>query len=190
MSDVWYRTAQADESVTQRDIIFECPALSWRLTALQPPAGSVAANLSLREHLIAEARELVVMTQACDLEHAKVTSVVLCPHYGLEEFKDACEEHQRSRGQNQMAKAWRRYCDDIREGTIWNLNILNAQSDGGVKVAHRIVDFHEVFTLPRLVLESLRKARNVTRPQLLPPHLSIFPRRLLGSSCESVYPLP
>ena len=170
MSEEWYRAAGAEEPLTQGDIIFECPAVSWRLSALQPPTGSVAEDFSLGEHLIAEARDLVVMTQACDLEHAKVTSVVLCPHYGLEEFKNAWEEDQRSKGQSPTAKAWRRYCDDICEGTIWNLNLLNAQSDGGVEVEHRIVDFHEVFTLPRPVLESLLKARSVTRPQLLPPY--------------------
>jgi hypothetical protein len=170
MSEAWYRAAGAEEPLTRGDIIFECPAVSWRLSALQPPAGSVAEDLSLGEHLIAESRDLVVMTQACDLEHGKVMSVVLCPHYGLEEFKDAWEEDQRSKGQNPTAKAWRGYCDDICEGTIWNLNLLNGQSDGGVEVEHRIVDFHEVFTLPRPVLESLLKGRNVARPQLLPPY--------------------
>jgi hypothetical protein len=149
---------------------FECPALSWRLSALQPLAGSIAADPSLGEHIIAEARDLVVMTQACDLEHAKITSVVLCPHYGLEEFKNAWEEDQRGKGQNPTAKAWRRYCDEICEGTVWNLDLLNAQSDGGVELEHRIVDFHEVFTAPRLVLESLLTPRNVAGPQLLPPY--------------------
>ena len=46
----------------------------------------------------------MVMTQACDLEHAKVTNVVLCPHYGLNEFKDAWEDDQRNKGQNPTAR--------------------------------------------------------------------------------------
>ena len=108
------------------------------------------------------------MTQACDLEHAKVTSVVLFPHYSQNEFKDAWEVDQRSKGQNPKAKAWRRYCDEICEGTIWNLNLLNAQSDGRVEVEHRIVDFHEVFTLPRPVLESLLKARDISTSPVAP----------------------
>jgi hypothetical protein len=170
MSEAWYRAAGAEEPLTQGDIIFECPALSWRLSALQPAVGSVADDLSLGEQVIAEARDLVVMTQACDLEHAKVTNVVLCPHYALNEFKDAWEENQRSRGQNPTAKAWQRYCDEICEGTIWNLNLLNAQDDDGVEIDHRIVDFHEVFTVPRPVLEALLVARNTRRPQLLPPY--------------------
>jgi hypothetical protein len=100
MSEAWYRAAGAGEPLTQGDLIFECPALSWKLSALRPSLGSVAAEVSLGEHMIAESRDLVVMTQACDLEHAKVTSVVLCPHYGLNEFQDAWEEDQRSKGQN------------------------------------------------------------------------------------------
>ena len=80
MSEAWYRAAGAGEPLTQGDLIFECPALSWKLSALRPLLGSVAVELSLGEHMIAESRDLVVMTQACDLEHAKVTSVVLCPH--------------------------------------------------------------------------------------------------------------
>jgi hypothetical protein len=159
MSEAWYRAAGAREALTQGDLIFECPVLSWTTPPLQSPSGSMAEVVSLGEHVIAEARDLVVMTQACDLEHAKVTSVVLCPHYGLDEFKDAWEEDQRSKGQNPTAKAWRRYCDEICEGTIWNLNLLNAQGDGAIEVGHRIVDFHEVFTLPRPVLEALLTAR-------------------------------
>ena len=159
MSEAWYRTAGAQEALTQGDLIYGCPVLSWTTSALKSTSGSVAAVLSLGEHVIAEARDLVVMTQACDLEHAKVMSVVLCPHYGLDEFKGAWEEDQRSKGQNPTAKAWRRYCDEICEGTIWNLNLLNAQGDGAIEVGHRIVDFHEVFTLPRPVLEALLTAR-------------------------------
>lgn len=92
MNEAWYRAAGAGERLTQGDHIFECRALSWRLSPLVLTAGSDAGDLSLGEHMIAEARDLVVTTQACDLEHAKVTSVVLCPHYGLSEFKDAWEE--------------------------------------------------------------------------------------------------
>jgi hypothetical protein len=70
MSEVWYRAAHAEDPLTQGDIIFDCPAITWRPSALQPPATSVVEYLSLGEHLVAEARDLVVMTQACDLEHA------------------------------------------------------------------------------------------------------------------------
>ena len=37
-------------------------------------------------------------------------------------------------------------------------------------MGHRVVDFHEVFTLPRPVLESLLTARDVPRLQFLAPY--------------------
>lgn len=130
MSEAWYRAAGAREPLTQGDLIFDCPALSWRPSAIQPHSGSTAAVLLLGDHVMAEARDLVVMTQACDLEHVKVANVVLCPHYGLDEFRSAWEEDQRRKDQNPTARAWRRYCDEICEGIVWNLNLLNAQDDG------------------------------------------------------------
>ena len=56
MSEAWYRAANAQEPLTQVDLIFECPVLSWRVSALQPSTGSVAADLSLGEHVLAEVR--------------------------------------------------------------------------------------------------------------------------------------
>ena len=89
MSEVWYRSSDAWEPLTQGDLIYECPVIKLTFSAVQTSASSVESDLDLGKHLIAEARDLVVMTQACDLEHAKVSSVVLCPHYRLQEFKEA-----------------------------------------------------------------------------------------------------
>ena len=81
------------------------------------------------------------MTQACDLEHAKVASVVLGPHYGLGEFKAAWMKISKARDRTRRPKPGGRYCDDICEGTIWNLNLLNAQSGDGVELEHRLCGF-------------------------------------------------
>ena len=42
-------------------------------------------------HILLEAQRVhvIVMTQACDLEHAKVRNVVLCPLYLLSTYKAA-----------------------------------------------------------------------------------------------------
>jgi hypothetical protein len=55
------------------------------------------------------------------------------------------------------------------------LSILNPLSVTGLEFEHRIVEFHEVFTVPREFLESLLAARGRIRPRLLSPsreHLS------------------
>jgi hypothetical protein len=51
-----------------------------------------------------------------------------------------------------------------------SFGIQVTKSGDGVELEHRVVDFHEVFTLPRPVLESLLRARGRVRPQLLPPY--------------------
>ncbi len=113
---------------------------------------------------------VVVMTQACDLEHGKVRKVVPSPHTALSDFKRNWEEDQRRRGQNPTDKSWQRLCENIREGYVWNLSIRNAEDVDGMKIEHRVVDFHDVFTVPREMLESLLRHRNEPRPQLLSPY--------------------
>jgi hypothetical protein len=57
-----------------------------------------------------------------------------------------------------------------KDGYAWNLSILNQSSVTGLEFEHRIVAFHEVFTLPREFLESLLAARGRDRPRLLAPY--------------------
>jgi hypothetical protein len=167
--DRWYRNALADEPLTQGDIIFSCPVVGWRPDVrLDFPSGQDV--LSVGELLEAQRVDVIVMTQVCDLEHSKVRNIVLRPLYTLTNYKAAWESVQRNNSQNPTAKAWKRYCDDICNGAIWNLSLLNAESVGDLACELCVVDFHEVFTFPRQVLESLLKARRKDRPQLLPPY--------------------
>jgi hypothetical protein len=110
------------------------------------------------------------MTQACDLEHKKVRNVVLCPHRPLGEVRKAWEEWMRRMGQNPSAKAWRRYCEDLADGYIWSQAFLDRFPVEGGAPELRVVDFHEVFTVPREFLESLLRQRNEPRWQLRPPY--------------------
>jgi hypothetical protein len=169
MSNPWYRKAAAEQPLTQGDLILSCPVVCWR-PGVRLDFSSGQEILPVGQLLEAERVHVIVMTQACDLEHAKVRNVVLCPLYALGTYKAAWESVQRSKGQNPTEKAWKRFCDDICDGAIWNLSLLNAEDVGGIAIEHSVVDFHEVFTLPRQVLESLLKARNQDRPQLLPPY--------------------
>jgi len=50
------------------------------------------------------------------------------------------------------------------------LSILNQSSVTGLEFEHRIVDFHDVFTVPREFLESLLGVRGRDRPRLLSPY--------------------
>ena len=169
MSDEWYRLAPPHERLPQGDIVFHCPLLNWHPEAVEITS---AAQNGERLKQISHAFEadVVVMTQACDLEHDHVVNVVLCPHLGLTEHKALWEGFMQARGQNPSPKAWRNHCDDIRGGYVWNLCFLNSSEQADLSLELRVVDFREVFTIPRVVIEALIGERAKPRPQLLPPY--------------------
>jgi hypothetical protein len=116
--------------------------------------------------------DVVVMTQACDLAHDKVRNVVLCPHVGLSVFRTLWQDAMRQAGQNPTAKAWRNLCDDITEGFVWNQAFLNRFEPAAddLRTEIRVVDFYEIFTVPRSFLESLLRRRAGGRLRLLAPY--------------------
>src|SRR5438046_720655 len=133
MTERWYRLAQVGEPLNQGDVILQCPILNWEPRPLE--VGAPGTMMEMLHQLIRPRQaDVIVMTQACDLEHGKVRSVVLCPHWSLSEFKGIWEEDQRSRNQNPSAKAWRTYCEDIRDGYVWHLSLLNAEDVDGVRI--------------------------------------------------------
>lgn len=96
MTDDWYEVVGASVRLTQGDFIFNCPISTWAEEVAEdgasveaaeaPTPGPLREVLRRRREIIAE--DVIVMTQACDLEHGKVTDVVLCPHYALTYYRD------------------------------------------------------------------------------------------------------
>ena len=120
MSDEpWYEIINADKSVTQGDLIFNCPILSWNPENLN--IREINGNEVLEGATEAISADVVVMTQTCDLEHEKVTNVILCPHMSLPDYYSFWKEDMESRGQNPTEKAWNNHCNDICDGYMWNL---------------------------------------------------------------------
>jgi hypothetical protein len=79
MTEPWYQVMDASQPLSQGDLILDCPVLVWkRLDQTMPtPLTERAAILS---------EDVIVMTQACDLEHRKVHDVVLCRHIPIEKM--------------------------------------------------------------------------------------------------------
>ena len=193
MSDTWYEEVEGATKLMQGDLILNCPLVAWK--AVPPQLSGSGETELLRGMTEAIQADTVVMTQACDLEQGKVQNVVLCPHLSLTEYYGAWKAEMERKGQNPTQKAWRSHCDDIREGYVWNLAVLSAGSTERLSTEHRIVDFHDIFTVPRDFLESLLQQRGQPRLRLLPPyreHLSqafarFFMRVGLPSPVERVW---
>ena len=172
MSEQWYRVG-SDERLTQGDIIFRCPLLNWNAEALQvtsPASGAEEIQRLVRPF----ETDVVVLSQACDLEQDHVENVVLCSHVPLAEHKTHWEESEKARGQNPTAKSWKIHCNDIKDGYVWNLCFIRLDETVSGLEDNRVVEFREIFTAPRVMLESLireRGEKSATCPTLSGPPL-------------------
>jgi hypothetical protein len=169
MSDAWYDVVPSDIPLTQGDLIFDCPLLAWQVEDALRLEGEGVSEV-LENAMSAIQADVVVMTQACDLEQEKVENVILCSHVDLDEYFVAWKSNMESAGQKPADKAWKSRCNNICNGYIWNLAMLNDCQTKGSNICVRIVDFSEVFTVPRSFLESLLTQRGHSRFRLLPPY--------------------
>ena len=86
MPDPWYEVVVADARLSQGDLILDCPILGWKSPGAAVEPGTLVDLASLSQVGL---RDVVVMTQACDLEHNKVSNAVLCPAVPLSAFRRA-----------------------------------------------------------------------------------------------------
>ncbi|MEA5418859.1 hypothetical protein VB712_06435 [Spirulina sp. CCNP1310] len=167
--DHWYEAVDADVCLTQGDIILDCPILRWASKVVE--IKNSQEQVILPSLIEAAQADVIVMTQACDLEQGKVANVIVCPHISLEKYKEFWEKvGEKKEGKKPNAKQWTRTCRDLSNGYMWNLAMLNQGKVKELSLTHRVVDFHDVFTLPRTFLESLLQGRGQPRLRLRPPY--------------------
>jgi hypothetical protein len=172
-NESWYTIVDSNQALTQGDMVFDCPLMAWKPGPIE--LSGQQATVVLKGAIQAVVADVISMTQACDLEQGKVRNVTLCPHLSLNEFRNDWEAKLSANNQlpatpNKLEKSWARFCTDIRDGHMWNLAMLNLRRQAPLAIEHRIVDFHEVFTVPRSFLESFVRQRGGERLQLLSPY--------------------
>lgn len=95
-NDPWYEAVDANTKLTQGDIILDCPVVRWASQPLKLETGKEVETLKSAVEVIRA--DVVVMTQACDLENNKVENVILCPHLSLDGYKEEWENFMKERG--------------------------------------------------------------------------------------------
>ncbi len=162
MADSWYEAVPGDAGILQGDLILDCPLLVWKEDPKIEGEGKGEELASLYD-IVAE--DIVVMTQACDLEQGRVTEVVVCSMHSLEETRALWAQRQHGAGE----KAWQKFFEKITSGSIWNWAVLNQGEANGLKTPHRIVDFHDINTIPLKYLQTIAAKRG-QRLRLRPPY--------------------
>ena len=167
----WYEDLNSDDPLSQGDLIRACPTLTY--SNVDFTEGRSAGEV-LEAAVIAQEADCIVMTQACDLEHDHVRDIILCPVYDVDSFRTLYEDELKKKDQKLTPRSWNRRLNDIREGKIWNLNLLNQRGEDREKgqgaVSFQIVDFHEIFSLPKMFLLQWMKQKPQPRVRLLPPY--------------------
>lgn len=167
MTEPWYEVVGYDQPLTQGDFLLNCPVLTWKA---QPPTRDALPSSPLPDRAALFRHDVVVMSQACDLEHHKVRNVVLCPHLPLSIFRQDWERWMTERKQTISEKAWRRFCEDIAAGYVWNLTLLDHFEHAELSTEVRVVNFYELYTVPRDFLEAVAREQQQARLRLRAPY--------------------
>ena len=103
-----------------------------------------------------EHRDLIVMTQSCDLESRRTPEVLLCPVWKRSDYTE---------GPFVKVENW----ENVRKGRFPAYHVLHRCSINGFERAHRLVDFRHAYTLPA---EFVRYKSAVSGPRirLMPPY--------------------
>jgi len=147
----WYQAVQGP-NFTQGDIFKSCPI------PIPTPDQAFLEAAEGKEKLTADidiaAASLIVMSQACDIEHEKVETIVLCPVWP---FKEVSDHFLRSTDGKEA----------LRKGNLPAYHLLNKDEDLGVE--YMMVDFHRLYTLPKSFVRLVAE-RGGERARLLPPY--------------------
>jgi len=177
MSKGWYAKLRKKDPLTQGEMIFDFPILQWNSDQSSRSSSLIFKTADefkgdqrkLLQTLNIVNTDVIIMSQSCDLEHKKLRNVVLCPHWSIDTYKSAWELDRRNKNQNPTSKAWNNFLGDLCDGYIWNLTILGKNSLSNPEMTQRVVDFHEIYTVPiEFILKFVQKPK-IKRFYLLPP---------------------
>ncbi|MCY9112099.1 hypothetical protein MOE45_13565 [Bacillus atrophaeus] len=161
----WYKVKAEDECLTQGDIILSCPVPVIDYD-------EVAYPYFLPEYI---EENVIIMTQACDMENRKVRSVTLC-RVGLldDQIKDHFDELNKSKNDydynNITPKSKQKYADKIRRGDLLDLYLLDKYNDGVIEHPYRVVHLRDSFRIPLESLERIVQSKKDSILRLLPPY--------------------
>ena len=132
------------ESLEQGDLIKNCPIFipDYPDTLIEQlsKTGIVAIDEISGE---AKSYNVVLMSQTCDLENGKLSTVIMCPYWSLEEFGNMGQDFKSPKT-----------LEDIRRGNRPSYYMLDAYNVEEWKLTEQIVDFRTVYSVPYRFLKT------------------------------------
>lgn len=148
----WYDIVSGDD-IQQGDILENCPVFILPSEILLEPSTTTAEPCEVPF----ERRDVIVMSQTCDIVNKNISEVLLC---GVWKRSDFDPEDPMSKKEN-----W----EHARKGRMPGFHVLNKCAFEGFKRDFSVVDFRRVHSLP---LDFVRKVAGELgeRIRLLPPY--------------------
>ena len=112
--------------------------------------------------ILVEVRNVIVLTQSCDLENDKAPFIAVCPIHTLSEWEAINPEYKKK-------GSWER----VRQGRVEGLHMLAGLSGPQDNHDSLVVDFRQIYSLPIGYLKS-HAERSGSRPRLRSPFLEHF----------------
>jgi hypothetical protein len=145
----WYQCVSGDD-LEQGDILDGCPVF------LPPP--DLAVDLSAQANFRWEKRDVIVMSQSCDLVKGQknIAEVLVCLVWNLSSYTTGHLSNPKGK-------------EEARRGYLPSIHMLAECTLEGLKREVRIVDFRQIHSLPVPFCRELA-LRTGNRIRLLPPY--------------------
>ncbi len=151
----WYQEIEASDEITQGDILTNCAIPIPNISVYDAVLGD---NDSVEEAIDVNSANVIILSQACDIQNDKINTIVLCPIWPL---KTLIEEIPYYRGSDAR--------ESLRQGKEPSYHLLQNYSSKSISMDFSVVNFHQIYTLPKDFLK--RVAGDMpNRLRLLPPY--------------------
>jgi len=149
----WYDDVPANSTIEQGDIVERC-------NILMPNEQHYLAILSGEETkypLDIKEINCIVLSQSCDIQNAKIDSVILCPIWSLKSFIEKGGYYSGSTAR-----------ENLRQGKFHEYHLLQKFEGDELPEDFYFVDFHRIYSIPKAFIEAILK--NKPHKRLLPPY--------------------
>lgn len=128
----------AGRELMQGDLLPDCGV------PVVPPDFDPRVTADSSQSVDIQVRDLIVITQSCDLVNAKLSVVATCSTYTLADYEKANPDFVRK-------GVW----DEVRKGRIEGLHMLASPATPDDNSQALVADFREIFSLPMAYLSRI-----------------------------------
>ncbi len=146
----WYEIVSAAEPITQGDFIRDCPIVI-------PPSDISESDEGAVYDSCVEYYDVIIISQACDIENNKLKYIIVCPLWDLEAFVGKYTNFNNPGGK-----------ENLRKGLVFHYHMLNKSKSEDFAMDYKIVDFKKPFNVDIELIRDL--AKKAPRLRLLPPY--------------------